>query len=103
MAAKQDKIKQISTSRKSYRLLSITLPEPPIVPISKHKLLVSVRRESLEQRKNVPRLSEKFMQNIKCYSTFSSNYDVSNGPHEARTFKHKLPFLFRNKKNKKKI
>lgn len=83
MAAKQDKIKQISTSRKSYRLLFITLPKPPIVPISKHKLLISVRRESLEQHKNVPRLSEKFMQNIKCYSTFSSNYDVSNGPQEV--------------------
>lgn len=103
MAAKQDKIKQISTSRKSYRLLFITLPKPPIVPISKHKLLISVRRESLEQHKNVPRLSEKFMQNIKCYSTFSSNYDVSNGPQEARTFKHKLPFLFRKKKKRSEV
>lgn len=55
-----------------------------------------------ERKHRTTRLPEKkFMQNIKCYSTFSSNHDMSNRPHDASTFKYKFLFLQKNKKDQK--
>lgn len=79
----------------------MTLSELPIMAISRRKLLVSIRREKSRTHKSPKTLREEIMQNIKCYSTFSSNYDISNRPHDTRTFEYKFLFLFRNKKDQK--
>lgn len=80
-------------------ILSIAFPNPIKAPyygtLEAQTLDFHKERNQRTTLKSPKTLREEIhAENIKCYSTFSSNHDMSNRPHDASTFKYKFLFLF---------